>query len=108
MRRAERNRTRRRTPWLSSCGSTPRTGGAAAARGAHRAAPPHALAERLRPDSARVARAAGAVAATPFLVALVPGYLNSPWQETRMLLRTAALSGRAPATSRTAAETLAL
>lgn len=56
--------------------------------------------------SARVARIEGAVAGTPFYVALIPGYVNYLWQEVRMTLRLAALYGRDPSTLRTAAEAL--
>ena len=50
----------------------------------------------------------GAVAGTPFLIALVPGYLLYLRQEARMLLRTAALYDRDPRELETAAEMLAL
>ena len=49
------------------------------------------IAEQLRTDSAKVAAIDGAVAGTPFLIALIPGYLLYLRQEARMLLRTAAL-----------------
>jgi len=55
-----------------------------------------------------VARLDGAVAGTPFFIALVPGYMSYLWQEARMGLRTAALYGRDPAGLQTAAEMLAL
>jgi hypothetical protein len=71
-------------------------------------ATPAAIADDLRTQSSRIALIDGAVAATPFFVALVPGYLSYLWQEARMGLRTAALFGRDPATMRTAAEILAL
>ena len=66
------------------------------------------IAEELRTDSAHVARIDGAIAGTPFFVALVPGYLSYLLQEMRMTLRTAALYGRDPGTLRTSAEMLAL
>jgi hypothetical protein len=66
------------------------------------------LAERLRSQTAHIARIDGAVAGTPFLVALVPGYLGYLWQEARMTLRTAALYGRDPSDPRTSAEMLVL
>ena len=66
------------------------------------------IAEQLRTDSAKVAAIDGAVAGTPFLIALVPGYLLYLRQEARMLLRTAALYGRDPRELETAAEVLAL
>jgi hypothetical protein len=56
----------------------------------------------------KLARDDGAVAGTPFFVALVPGYMSYLWQEARMGLRTAALFGRDPALMRTAAEVLVL
>lgn len=66
------------------------------------------IAEDLRMQSAQVARVDGAIAGTPFLVALVPGYLNYLWQEARMVLRTAALYGHDPRTLRAAAQMLVL
>jgi hypothetical protein len=66
------------------------------------------IAEELRMQSANIARIDGAVAGTPFFIALVPGYLSYLWQEARMTLRTAALYGRDPADLHTAAEMLAL
>jgi hypothetical protein len=63
-------------------------------------------ADRLGTQSARIARIEGAIAGTPFYVALVPGYLNYLWQEVRMTLRLAALYGHDPRTLRTAAEAL--
>ena len=66
------------------------------------------IAEQLRADSAKVAAIDGAIAATPFLIALVPGYLLYLRQEARMLLRTAALYDRDPRQLETAAEMLAL
>lgn len=69
---------------------------------------PAEIADDLRAQSARIARVDGAVAGTPFFIALVPGYVSYLWQEARMGLRTAALFGHDPATMRTAAEMLAL
>ncbi len=66
------------------------------------------IAEQLRTDSAKVAAIDGAVAGTPFLIALIPGYLLYLRQEARMLLRTAALYERDPTELETAAEMLAL
>lgn len=66
------------------------------------------IAEDLRRQSASVARIDGAIAGTPFFVALVPGYVGYLWQEARMTLRLAALYGRDATTLRTAAELLAL
>lgn len=66
------------------------------------------IAEGLGSQSARIARIEGAVAGTPFYVALIPGYINYLWQEIRMTMRLAALYGRDPGTFRTAAEVLTL
>jgi hypothetical protein len=66
------------------------------------------IADELGAKSARIARIEGAVAGTPFYVALVPGYMNDLWQEVRMTLRLAALYGRDPAALHTAAEVLLL
>lgn len=71
-------------------------------------AAPVTIAAELRHDSAIVARVDGAIAGTPFFIALVPGYIGYLWQEAAMLLRTAALFGRDPTTLRTAAEALTL
>lgn len=77
-----------------------------------RAADPRAqlreIADGLGVQSRRIAGIEGAIAGTPFYVALVPGYINYLWQEVRMTLRLAALYGRDPATLRTAAEVLCL
>jgi hypothetical protein len=66
------------------------------------------LADDLRDQSVKIARIDGAVAGTPFFIALVPGYMSYLWQEARMALRTAALFGHDPTTMHTAAELLAL
>ncbi|MGH2936764.1 MAG: hypothetical protein ACRDPE_01425 [Solirubrobacterales bacterium] len=55
-----------------------------------------------------MARVDGAVAGTPFFIALVPGYIAYLQQEARMTLRIAALYGRDPGDLRTTAEGLAL
>jgi hypothetical protein len=81
---------------------------AAAVRRERPDASPAELAGELRRQSARIARVDGAVAGTPFFIALVPGYVSYLWQEARMTLRTAALFGRDPAALHTAAELLAL
>jgi hypothetical protein len=65
-------------------------------------------AEEMCRESAFAARIDGAVAGTPFLIALVPGYLAYLWQEGRMVLRLAALYGRDPRALSTAAEMLVL
>jgi hypothetical protein len=71
-------------------------------------APRGVIAEELRTQSARVARIDGAISGTPFLIALVPGYLAYLWQEGRMVLRTAALYERDPRELGASAEVLAL
>jgi hypothetical protein len=70
--------------------------------------PPAEIAEELRIQTAQVARIDGAISGTPFLIALVPGYLTYLYQEMRMTLRTAALYGRDPHQLKTAGEMLAL
>ncbi len=81
---------------------------ASSARGARADSHPAEIAEELRVHSAHVARIDGAIAGTPFFVALVPGYLTYLVQEMRMTLRTAALYGHDPTDLRTSAEMLAL
>jgi hypothetical protein len=66
------------------------------------------IVEELRTQTAQVARIDGAISGTPFLIALVPGYLTYLYQEMRMTLRTAALYGRDPRQLQTAGEMLAL
>jgi hypothetical protein len=66
------------------------------------------LAEEQRVQSAKIARVDGAVAGTPFFIALAPAYASYLWQEARMALRIASLYGRDPASLDTAAEVLAL
>jgi hypothetical protein len=66
------------------------------------------IAEELRTQTAQVARIDGAVSGTPFLIALIPGYLSYLREEGRMVLRTAALYGRDPRELQTSAETLVL
>src|SRR5262249_14813455 len=70
--------------------------------------PPAETAEQLRIQTAQVARIDGAISGTPFLIALVPGYLTYLYQEMRMTLRIAALYGRDPRKLSTAGEMLAL
>jgi hypothetical protein len=70
--------------------------------------PPAEIVEELRIQTAQVARIDGAISGTPFLIALVPGYLTYLYQEMRMTLRTAALYGRDLRQLRTAGEMLAL
>ena len=66
------------------------------------------IAEEQRTKSARAAAIDGAVAGSPFLIALIPGYVAYLRQEARMLLRTAALYDRDPRTLEATAEILAL
>lgn len=79
---------------------------AQAAREAEPRADLRELAHGLGVQSARIAGIEGAVAGTPFYLALVPGYMNYLWQEIRMTLRLAALYDRDPAALATAAEVL--
>jgi hypothetical protein len=81
---------------------------AQATRSARPDTPRAQLAEELRTQSAQIARIDGAIAGTPFFLALAPGYLTYLWQETRMMLRTAALYDRDPRQLQTGAESLAL
>ena len=66
------------------------------------------IAEELRTQTAQVARIDGAVSGTPFLIALIPGYLSYPRDEGHMVLCTAALYGRDPRDLETSAEALVL
>ena len=66
------------------------------------------IAEEVRIQTAQVARIDGAVSGTPFLIALVPGYLAYLWQEGVMERRIAALYGRDPRTLDTCAQILVL
>jgi hypothetical protein len=81
---------------------------AESARSARPESHPAEIAEELRTQSAHVARIDGAIAGTPFFIALVPGYLTYLLQEMRMTQRTAALYDRDPTDLRTSAEMLAL
>jgi hypothetical protein len=65
-------------------------------------------AEELRLRTAQIARIDGAISGTPFLIALLPGYLTYLWQEMRMTMRIAALYGRDPRELKTGGEMLAL
>jgi hypothetical protein len=71
-------------------------------------APLPAVAEEVRIQTAQVARIDGAISGTPFLIALVPGYLAYLWQEGRMEQRIAALYGHDPRELETGAEILVL
>jgi hypothetical protein len=66
------------------------------------------VAEELRTQTAQVARIDGAVSGTPFLIALVPGYLAYLWQEGVMERRMAALYGHDPRDLETSARILVL
>jgi hypothetical protein len=81
---------------------------AARALAAHPESGRDAIAQTLRAGSAKTARIDGAIAGTPFLIALVPGYLGYLWQEATMVLRMAALYDRDPGDLSTAAELLVL
>jgi hypothetical protein len=63
---------------------------------------------RLLSDTENLARVNGAVAGTPFLLALVPAYVIVLWEQARMVLRMAALNDRDPTNPRMAAEFLTL
>jgi hypothetical protein len=67
-----------------------------------------AIARRLSQRSIQVSRIDGAVAGTPFLIALIPGYVGHLWQEGVLVFRLAALYGRDPRDLETAAEFLYL
>ena len=71
-------------------------------------APRPVIAEELRTQTAQVARIDGAVSGTPFLIALIPGYLSYLREEGRLVLRTAALYDRDPRVLETSAEVLVL
>ena len=81
---------------------------AQATREARPDVPRAVIAEELRTQTAQVARIDGAVSGTPFLIALIPGYLSYLREEGRMVLRTAALYGRDPRELETSAEVLTL
>lgn len=76
-----------------------------------RAEPGHdrdATIEDMRRATVRLARLDGAIAGTPFLIALVPAYVQVLWAQMWLVLRIAALHGRDPADPGIAAEILAL
>lgn len=70
--------------------------------------PPEVIAEEVRLQTAQVSRIDGAVSGTPFLIALVPGYLAYLWQEGHMERRMAALYGHNPRELETSAQILVL
>ena len=81
------------------------------ARRARDAAPdssPAVLADDQRRRTISTARIDGAVAGTPFFIALVPAYIAFLRQEVRFHLRVAALYGHDPADPRVAADFLLL
>ena len=81
------------------------------AQRAREAAPestPAVLADAQRRRTISTARIDGAVAGTPFFIALVPAYIAFLRQEVRFHLRVAALYGHDPADPRVAAEFLVL
>ncbi len=69
---------------------------------------PAVLAERQRRRTISTARIDGAVAGTPFFIALVPAYIGFLRQEVRFHLRVAALYGHDPSDPRVAADFLVL
>src|SRR4051794_2458447 len=69
---------------------------------------PGELAEAQRRRTVGTARVDGAIAGTPFFIALVPAYVAFLWQEARLHLRVAALYGHDPADSHVAADFLVL
>jgi hypothetical protein len=69
---------------------------------------PAELAEDQRRRTVGTARIDGAIAGTPFFIALVPAYVAFLWQEARLHLRVAALFGHDPADPRVAADFLVL
>lgn len=66
------------------------------------------IAEELCKQGTRAAAIYGAIAGTPFYLALIPGYLAYLQEETRVMLRTAALYDRDPREPEAAAEMLVL
>ena len=78
------------------------------ARDAAPDSPPAVLADGQRRRTISTARIDGAVAGTPFFIALVPAYIAFLRQEVRFHLRAAALYGHDPADLRIAADFLVL
>ena len=76
------------------------------ARDAARDSSPAVLVDGQRRRTISTARVDGAVAGTPFFIALVPAYIAFLWQEVRFQLRVAALYGRDPADPSVAADFL--
>lgn len=73
-----------------------------------REAAPADIIAGISPQLERFARINGALAGTPFLIALVPAYVSVLWQEARMVMGIAALNGRNPTEPEFAGELLAL
>src|SRR5438045_3515377 len=69
---------------------------------------PAALAEDQRRRTVGTARVDGAIAGTPFFIALVPAYVAFLWQEARLHLRVAALFGHDPGDPHVEADFLVL
>src|SRR3954468_9745469 len=69
---------------------------------------PAALAGDQRGRTVGAPRIDGAIAGTPFFIALVPAYVGFLWQEARLHLRVAALFGHDPADPPVAADFLVL
>ena len=63
---------------------------------------------RIKQDTVVLSRVNGAVAGTPFFIALLPAYLSFLWAQARLVMRIAALHGRDPTEPRMAAEVLTL
>jgi hypothetical protein len=69
---------------------------------------PREESNRLKHQTVVLSRLDGAVAGTPFFVAIVPAYVAFLWAQMRLALRIAALHGRDPTDPRLPAELLAL
>lgn len=67
-----------------------------------------AIVTHLCDEARRFARIDGALAGTPFLIALVPAYVSVLWQQVRTVMRIGALAGADPRTEAFAAEILFL
>jgi hypothetical protein len=66
------------------------------------------LGERIRTQATWICRTDGALSGTPFLFALIPGYVAMLWEQARMTLRIAALYDRDLGDHRLPAEMLVL
>jgi hypothetical protein len=74
----------------------------------HPEATPGELADEVRAEAVRFARTNGALAGTPFLIALVPAFVSVLWEQARMAMKIAALHDRDPARPEFASEVLYL